>query len=82
MKTQCNLFCVRQEKYETKKKRRYRNELDRWCEWCEILYIDCTDIKCICCDTKLKFKMQGSIDTYRERMVRINGKNKINKELG
>lgn len=80
-KTPCNNYCIRQDKYETKNKRRYRNPLDRWCNWCNRLFIDCTDIKCICCDTKLLYKAEGSIITYRERMVRINGKNSVNKKL-
>ena len=67
----CKNLCKNQNRYETLKIRKWRDEFHRWCQECEILFINCDNSLCICCGKRLKYKIDTALEIQKEKTKRM-----------
>ena len=72
----CKNLCKNQDRYETLKIRKWRDEFHRWCQECEILFINCDNSLCICCGKRLKYKIGTALEIQKEKTKRNYTKQK------
>lgn len=72
----CKNLCKIQNTYETLKIRKWRDEYHRWCQECEILFINCNNSLCICCGKRLKYKIGTALEIQKEKTKRNYTKQK------
>jgi hypothetical protein len=72
----CKNLCRIQNTYETLKIRKWRDEYHRWCQECEILFINCDNSLCICCGKRLKYKTGTALEIQKEKTKRNYTKQK------
>ena len=73
----CKNLCRMQKTYETLNIRKWRDEYHRWCQECEILFIDYNNTLCICCGKRLKYKIGTALIIQKEKTKRNYIKQKV-----
>ena len=73
----CKNLCRMQKTYETLNIRKWRDEYHRWCQECEILFINYNNTLCICCGKRLKYKIGTALIIQKEKTKRNYIKQKV-----
>ena len=72
----CKNLWKNQNRYETLKIRKWRDEFHWWCQECKILFINYDNSLCIYCDKRLKYKLVTALEIQKEKTKRNYTKQK------